>query len=106
MPFIGTLRNNEIFTLDVTPATGNGGSIAITASYMTGANRIRDIDILTVTNGSLGAAISRQMPKDTIRAYFEIDLPNNGLAQARVTQGAEVHTADVGLDARLIFDVV
>jgi hypothetical protein len=106
MPFIGTLRDNEHFTVDVTATVPNNGSTALTVTYLnpTG-NRIRDIDISTGAGG-VPVVVSRVIPRNTTRIYIEIDLPDGGLAQARITQGIFVHTSDISFDSRLVFDVV
>lgn len=108
MPFIDTtLRGNEPFTLDVTPEVLNSGPIAVTVTYLNSTgNRIRDIDIFTVPQGDPQGSINRAIPRNTSRIYIEIDMPRNGLAQARVTQGGNVHTSDIAFDTRLVFDVV
>ncbi len=108
MPFIGTLRDNELFTLDVTPLVqSTAGPTAVTVSYLNATgNKIRDIDIFTIQIGGPQAGISRVIPRNTTRLYIEIDLPNSGFAQARVIQGANVYTTDIAADGRLVFDVV
>jgi hypothetical protein len=108
MPFVGTLRDNELFILDVTPAVQSGvAPAAVTVSYLNATgNKIRDIDIFTIQIGDPQAGISRVIPKDTTRLYIEIDLSSSGFAQARVVQGATVYSTDIAADARLVFDVL
>jgi len=104
MPFLGTLQGNESFVLDVTPDVQPTGATAVTIIYLNSSGNIRDIDTLTVL-GSAGV-VNRVPPKNTTRIYIEIDLPRDGLVEARVQQGATIHVADLAFDSRLVFDVV
>lgn len=107
MPFIGTLQGEQLFTVDVTPAVQTGiAPAAVTVIYVNGTgNKVRDIDILTLSVGDPFAGYSRVIPRNTTRLYIEIDLAGTGV-QVRVIQGILVHTSDLLFDGRLVFDVV
>jgi hypothetical protein len=104
MPFMGTLQGNQSFVLDVTPAVEASEATAVTVSYLNSSGNIRDIEILTAMNSQ--GTVSRVIPKNTVRIYIEINLPRDGLVQARVQQGATIHLTDLAFDGRLVFDVV
>ena len=80
MPFIGTLNDNQLFTLDVTPSLATtGGLTAVTVTYLNSTgNRIRDIDIATIEVGVSSGVVSRVIPRNTTRIYIEIDMPPGG----------------------------
>ena len=102
----GTVSAEVDALLEVTPET-SGTTIGLTISYLNRkGNRVRDIDIATITPSAPSDPIPLHLPTNTSRVYIELDLDGGLAARVRVIQGTTIITRDVAGDGRVMLDVL
>lgn len=104
MPYEGTLNHATAHTLEVTTASTNADSVAVTVSFLK-AGGIVDLQMATVAIGTKFTASHAKVSQRIERLVVAVALPRNSMATVRLTQGATMFEETLEEDGELVWDL-
>ena len=115
MPYMGQLRVQSAFTVEVTAASANTKGTGVTVAFVLESDKFSDVDVFTVPAPAAGSTsmMSKTYAPGTspiasgkrVRVIIDVAVPELGAAIVKVTQSTAMFELPIAADASLVFDL-